>query len=53
MIALRIQKMNATFMSLDHFQENLISPTGSPLKETVFVFKRNMRGFRGVKLPVH
>ena len=35
------------------FQQNLISPTGRPLKETVFAFKRNMRGFRGVKPHVH
>ena len=47
--------MNAAFMSLNNFifQQNLISPTGSPLKETTFAFKRNMRGFRGVKPPVH
>ena len=35
------------------FQQILISPTGRPLKKTVFAFKRNMRGFRGVKPHVH
>ena len=47
--------MNAAFLSLDHFyiSNNLIFPTGGPLKETVFAFKQNMRGFRGVKPPVH
>ena len=35
------------------FQQTLISPTGGRLKKTVFAFKRNMRGFRGVKPHVH
>ena len=50
-LALGIQKMNAKFLSLD--QQNLISQRAGPLKETVFAFKPNMRGFRGVKPPVH
>ena len=54
-IITKIEKMNAAFLSLDHFyiSNNLIFPTGGPLKETVFAFKQNMRGFRGVKPPVH
>ena len=35
------------------FYQDLTSPSGGPLKETVFAFKRNMRGFCGVKPPVH
>ena len=35
------------------FQQNLISPTGRPLKKKVFAFKRNMRGYRVVKPHVH
>ena len=50
-----IALMNATFLSFDHFYSSSRPkfPTGGPLKETVFAFKRNMRGFRGVKPPVH
>ena len=47
--------MNAAFLSLDHFYISTkpIFPTGGPLKGTAFAFTRKMRGFRGVKFPVH
>ena len=48
-IALRISVIGSFFL----FQKNPISPTGGLLKETVFAFKGNMRGFRGVKSTVH